>query len=148
MRRETRLFGDDGRVDVHDGKFFSPHDRQNFLQQFAARNILVTRFAVGKMKADVAFAERAEKRVDERVQEHVGVGMSGESGAVRNFDAAQHELAPALKPVRVEAVADAKIGWHKRISDFDRSSRERQRHANARSHSAVNLRYNPAMWLL
>ena len=70
------------------------------------------------MKPDVAFAERAEKRVDERVQEHVGVGMAGESGAVRNRDAAQHELPSALKAVRVEAVADAEIGRHKKNFRF------------------------------
>ena len=70
------------------------------------------------MNADVAFAERAEKRVDNGVQEHVGVGVPGKSGAVRDLDAAQHELARPLKPVRIESVADAEIGSHKKNFRF------------------------------
>src|SRR5215470_11334631 len=107
MRRKPRLFGNDGEIAVDDRKFFPPHDAENVFQELDARDIFIARVAVRKMETDVALAERSENRVDQRVEQHIGVGMAGEPRAVRNLDAAENELTPALKAMRVEAVTDA-----------------------------------------
>jgi hypothetical protein len=46
------------------------------------------------------------------MEHNVGVGMAGKPRAVRNLDAAQNELPPALETMRVEAVSDAEVGRH------------------------------------
>jgi hypothetical protein len=77
------------------------------------------------MRADVALAHRAQERVDQSVEQHVGVRMAGEACGVGNLDAAENELSPALKAMDVEAVADAKITSHEVAqSGVARSSRD------------------------
>ncbi len=65
------------------------------------------------MRTDVSLAERAEQRVYERVQQRIGVRMADKSFAMRYFHAAQDQLAPAAKAVRVKAMSDAVILCHK-----------------------------------
>ena len=64
-----------------------------------------------KMHADIAVGERAEDRVGERMQRHVGVGMAGELAGMRDLDAAEpHMVAALIERVHVVADAGADIG--------------------------------------
>ena len=49
----------------------------------------------------------AEQRVDDRVREHVGVGVAGEALLVRDVDAAEDQRAARREGVRVDAEAGA-----------------------------------------
>ena len=61
------------------------------------------------MRADVAVAERAENGVDQRMQHHVGVGMSVQPAVMGNADAAEHDMIAVAEGVDVEAHAGADI---------------------------------------
>ena len=52
--------------------------RDRRAQQAASRRPR-TRVGVGEVVADVAQAGRAEQRVDDRVRQHVGVGVPGQA---------------------------------------------------------------------
>src|SRR5215469_11240119 len=72
------------------------------------------RVAGGKMRADVAFRQRTEQGVGERVQRHVCVGMPGDAALVGNLHAAEHDVIAGANactskplPVRVSASATA-----------------------------------------
>ena len=60
------------------------------------------------MPADVAERRRAKQRVNDGVQQHVGVGMAEQTERVRDLDPADDELAALGQLVRVPALADAK----------------------------------------
>ena len=62
------------------------------------------------MGADVAVAERAVKRVGERVQADVGVGMASEAVVVRDAHAAEPDVIAGREGVDVEALADPDVG--------------------------------------
>ena len=52
--------------------------------------------------SDVAFADRPEQRIRDRVAKHVGVGMSLQPARMRDLDAAENRaLRPSAKTVRV-----------------------------------------------
>ena len=51
------------------------------------------RIARREMVADIAFADRAEQGVGERVEHDVGVAMAGQAAIVRDLDAAQPQFA-------------------------------------------------------
>ena len=76
-------------------------------QQRAAVRILVARVRVGEMHAEVAQRERAKQRIGDRVQQHVGVRVSGETAVVRNGHAADDERTSGGERMHVEACADA-----------------------------------------
>lgn len=59
------------------------------------------------MLADVAQAGRAEQRVDDRVQQHVGVRMAEQAQTVRDRDPADDQFAAFDEGVAVVAGADA-----------------------------------------
>ena len=63
-----------------------------------------------KVLADVAVGDRAEDRIDERMQRHVGIGMAGQPAVVRDLHAAEPDVIAVAEGVHVEAVADAQIG--------------------------------------
>jgi hypothetical protein len=58
---------------------------------------------------DIAFGERAQDGVDQRMQRHVGVGMSGHTPRMRNTHPAEHDVIAVGEGVHVESVADAHV---------------------------------------
>ncbi len=76
-------------------------------QQVPAVGPFVARVAVGKMTADVAEARCPEQRVADRMQQHVGVGMSGEPPVVGDIDTADDELTTGHQRMDVEALTDS-----------------------------------------
>jgi hypothetical protein len=57
--------------------------------------------------ADVAEGSCAEERIADGVHEHISIGVSGEPSLIGDFDAAQDELAPWGKLMKVYSDADA-----------------------------------------
>ena len=78
VRRELRRLRDDRRVDVADRVATLARQRRDVAQQRAAVGALPARIGVREVRAEVAQRERAEERVADRVQQHVGIGMAGE----------------------------------------------------------------------
>src|SRR5574340_332899 len=61
------------------------------------------------MPADVAQRRRAEQRVADRVQQHVGIGMAEQAPVIRNVHAADDQLAPLYQLVNVETLSDSHV---------------------------------------
>ena len=107
MRIKFRGLRDDRGVHVHNFSAAFGNLLGGFLQKNIAGNIFPAWVGVGKKVADVRLAQRAEKRVANRVHERVGVRMAVEALAVRNLDAAEDELAPGDQLMNV--ITDANV---------------------------------------
>ena len=79
-------------------------------QQQHRVGVAVLLVGVGEVLADVAHRGGAEQRVDDRMGQHVGVGVAVEAELVRDGDPAEDERAPGHEPVRVPA--DARDAGH------------------------------------
>ena len=85
------------------------HLRVRLGEQHERRDAAEALLARREERADVAEPGRAEQRVDQRVREHVAVGVAGEAARVVELDAAEHERHALLERVRVDADADAEV---------------------------------------
>ena len=85
------------------------------------------------MLADVAEPGGAEQRVDDRVGQSVGVGVSVEAELVRNFDAAEDQLAAGHEAVGVIADAGER---HRSAAPIGSSRRARR----SNTHSSLTPR--------
>ena len=129
VRRELRRLRDDRGIDVADLVAARVDQRRNVAQEHAAVGALPPRVGVRKVRTDVAQRERAQQRVADRVQQHVGVGMPGEPARMRDRDAAQHERPALDQRVHVESGADA----HRRQDASSAACAARIAAASARS---------------
>ena len=75
----------------------------------------------GKCDADIAVGERAEDRVDQRVQRDVGVGMSGDAARMRDAHAAEHDVIAVAEGVHVETAAGAHIAERRHAAALRRA---------------------------
>ena len=105
-------------------------------QELAAVDALVAGVRVGEVPADVAQRRRAQQRVADRVQEHVGVAVAQEALVVRDLDPADHELPARDERVDVESLPDAK-GAHRGIPPCRPSTIS----ASGRSSAKVTFRF-------
>src|SRR5450830_320426 len=108
VRRQLRLLGDDGGVDVANRVAGGYHAVGHFAQQGARVGAGEHGVGVRKMLADVAQGGGAQHGVDDGVQQDVGVRVAEQAEAVGNGDAADDELAALDEGVAVIAGADAK----------------------------------------
>ena len=106
-RRQLRALGDDRRIDVVDGEAALTQQAERFVRQGQAGGVLPLRVVRWKVGADVAGAGGAQQRVDDRVQQDVGVGVAGQPGLALKRDAAEDERPPGLEAVDVVADADS-----------------------------------------
>ena len=111
---EPWLLRNDRDVEIDELEFLAPDDAQNVREKLGTGNTFIARIGIRKMSADVALADRAQKRVHDRMEQNIGVRMAGQTGVMRNFDSAEDEFPATAKPVHVEAVADSIIVWHTR----------------------------------
>ena len=79
MRADARRLAHDGDVEMGDAAAARAHALDREGEEAVGRGAAPLRIARRKMHADVAFGERAEDRVDQRMQRHVGVGMAGDA---------------------------------------------------------------------
>ena len=85
----------------------SAKKRHHIRQELTAVGASIRLVRVGKVRADVAQGRRAEQRVDDRVDQRIGVGVSAQTPLVGNLHTAEYQLAIRLEPVDVIAYADA-----------------------------------------
>ena len=72
-------------------------------QQRHRVGVLPQLVGVREVLADVAEPGRAEQRVDDRVREHVGVGVAREAALAGDLDAAEDQRPPVREAMRVDA---------------------------------------------
>src|SRR3989344_321873 len=107
MWSDTRGLGDDGAVDIRDFPAALGNGFFDLAQQLAAVYVLVLRIGIGKMPADSAEPGGAEAGIADGMNENVGVGMAVQSLAVRDFHAAENQIAPGDQRMHVVTMTDA-----------------------------------------
>lgn len=106
VRRDRRLLADEDAVGVRE---LVPGARNLVVRaakEVDGRRAAPRRIARREERSDVAEARRPEEGVDERVGEHVAVGVPGEPAGMLDADAAENERHAVGESVRVEAEAD------------------------------------------
>ena len=114
MRGELGLLGDQRCIDIDRPPAFFRQQRHCAAQQHAAVGALVARVGVGKVAANIAQRDGAEERIGNRVQQRVGVGMTEQPGCVRDFHAAEYQLAAFNQPMHVVTLPDSKTHFRPR----------------------------------
>ena len=103
-------------------------------QQLERVGAAVALVGVGEVLADVTERGGAEQRVDDRVRQHVGIGMTEQPVRVRDLDAADDQR-PALDQL-VAVVAEAGGDAHDPLRSVDARGRD----SSARSRSSSSAR--------
>src|ERR1700737_806438 len=82
------------------------------------------------MRTDIAVRQRAENRIDQRVEADIAVGMREKAAAVRYTDAANHQMIAVAKGVNIVAASGSDIAEHGAKASFfaDKIFRCRQFH--------------------
>ena len=83
---ELRTLAADRRVNVADAIARGADLLRDGSQELGRIDVLPLRIRVGKMRTYVPERRRAEQRVDDRVDEDIRVGMSGEAGLAGKLD--------------------------------------------------------------
>ena len=103
-----RLLGENRNVGVRDAITARADAGHRLAHELGAAAIGVARVGVGVVTADVARSDRAEKRIRQRMQRGVGVGVAGKTALARNLYPGEHEPPSGNERVDVEPVTDAK----------------------------------------
>src|SRR5208282_1588746 len=133
------LLRDDGRVHVHDFAFALRNLLGGFCQEHLAGRAFPARVGVREKMADVRLAERAEKRVANRVHERVRVRMAVQAFGVRNLDAAEDEF--ASRDQRMNVVANANVNH---AVNCRNSARRKRRKIKNRTSPAYSPNQKPS----
>jgi len=118
--RQLRGLADDCNIGIGNGKSFGEDKLHDLFQQGNGVNILETLIRVRKMTADITSGKGAKDGITEGVSDHVGIGVPGESLAVRNFYAGKDEIPVRDKAMGVVAVADTQGGGGGWLHNFFR----------------------------
>jgi hypothetical protein len=79
---------------------------QDAAEQVAARDACDRGIVVGEVLADVSERRGAQKRVGQRVTDHVTVGVAGQAGLAGELEAPQEQGSALVEHVRVVTEAD------------------------------------------
>src|SRR5450759_2881501 len=109
MRCHLRCLGDDGRIDVADAIALLAHQMQRLAQQDAAVDVLVFRFGIGEMPADVAQCRGTQQRIADRMQQHVRVGMAEQTFFMGYFHPADDQLAACYQLMHIVTLTDTHV---------------------------------------
>ena len=109
MRPDARRLADHGHVEMGDEAAARRYALDGKAQETVGGGAAPLRIAGRKMGADVAFGERPENGVDQRMQHHVGIGMAGQGLAMRDAHAAEHDMIAVAEGMHVDAGADAQV---------------------------------------
>lgn len=112
MRQDARRLADERGVNVDHAPTRCPHAIEGLAQQDAAVGARVGRIGVRKEAADVAQPSRTQQRIGERMQQHVGVGMTEQAALEGDGDAADDQRPPGHERMHVEALAHAERKIH------------------------------------
>ena len=115
VRSDPRLLADEHAVGVHEPPAGSPNLRVGDPEQLDRGDAAVALLTGGEEPADVAEPGGPEQRVDQRMRDHVSVGMAGEPARVVDLDPAQDERDAFDEPVGVVPGTDADVGHGGRL---------------------------------
>ncbi len=68
---------------------------------------LIPRIGIGEMLADVAEGKRTEEGIAKRMDRYIGIAMAEESMSVRNFYAADPEIAVFYETMDIKSLANS-----------------------------------------
>ena len=123
MGREPRLLADQDDVRVLELESEPADTLGGEPKQVERGGAAPARIAGREHRADVVEPRCAQDRVDERVREHVAVGVAGKAPRRLDRHASEDERDPVRKGVRVDADADAKLGHPSGSGRLRRSSK-------------------------
>ncbi len=132
MRQQLRLLGENVRVDVFDAEAALPEKIRGSSKKLQARHSFVLRIRIGKQFSDIAETSSTQQGIDNRVTQHVAVGMCNKTPVVRNFHTAESQMRSRTQPMQIEAQSDSEL--HE-----DARSSWRKNRASARSPGRVIL---------
>ncbi len=112
VRSDFRALANQGDVEVGDASAARGDAIDGVFQEAVRSGAFPLRIARRKMRTDVAVRERAEDRVDQRVQADVTIGMRQKAAAVRQADATNHEVVAVAESMNVVAAAGSDIAEH------------------------------------
>ena len=118
VRRDARRFAHDADVEMRDHAGAGAHAFAGEGEKAVRGDAAPLRVAGRKMLTDVALGERAEHRVDQRMQSDVGIRVAGDPARMRNAYAAEHDVIALDKGVHVEAVPGAHVGERRHAQGF------------------------------
>src|SRR5215211_97157 len=101
MRSDAWRFREEGGVDIPGNPARLSCQADDFAQQMLAVGIPEALVAGREVLADIAERRRAENRVGDGVEQHIGVRMPLQSPVVRDLDAAEDQAAPRRKAMSV-----------------------------------------------
>ena len=106
VRPDARRFREEGGVDVPGNPARLSCQAGDLAQQMLAVGVSEALVGGREVLADVAERRRAEDRVGDGVQQHIGVGMPFQPPIVRDLDAAEDQAASRREAMSVVADAD------------------------------------------
>jgi hypothetical protein len=107
MRPDLRRLADHRQVGMIDPPAARVHQRNRMLDEAGRCRAAPLRVAGREMRADIAFADRAQDGVGQGVEQHVRVAMPLQSAGMRDEEAAQPQLLAVGQRMDVEAGAGA-----------------------------------------
>ena len=111
IRRKLWCLRKHGRINIPDRKSMFSQKTNDFLQEHQTVCIFISIVCVGEMFSDVAERRCAQKRIRNRMQQNIRIGMAQKSDiAVRDLHAAENQLAPLHQFMYVVAVSDTHHG--------------------------------------
>jgi hypothetical protein len=106
---DPRLLPDQDAVGVHELPPIGAHLRVGRLQELERVDTRRGGRIRWEERADVPEAGRAENCVDQRMRDHVAVGVAGEAARIVEVNTAEDERHAVLERVRVDTEADAQV---------------------------------------
>src|SRR4051794_2386438 len=111
-RSDLRSLADHRHVEMSDAAAARGHAIDGVFQKPMRGGALPSWIARRKMRTDIAIRQRAEDRVDQRVQADIAVGMRQKTFAVRHAHAADHHMIAVAERMHVVAGAGPYIAEH------------------------------------
>ena len=103
-------FANDGEVDIADPVAGLRNQFCGMFEKLARARAFPLRVAGREMGADIAIANRAQNRIGDRMQRHIGIRMPGQAMRVVQLDPAQPQFFALDQFVHIKALADPKGG--------------------------------------
>ena len=106
MRRDLRALSIDRRVDIGDLPTGIGEQLPRCPQQFTTIDTTVTRISVRKMTPDIAKPSCAEQRINDCVQQNIGVRMPEKPLLMRDLDPTHNQLPSGNQLMDIIPVSD------------------------------------------
>src|SRR5215211_6133742 len=118
QRADLWPLADQRHLEIADAPAACGNALNGVFQKAVGGGALPLRIARREMRADITVGERAEDRIDQRMQAHIAVGMGEKTLAVQHAHAADHEVIAVAEGVHVVAGAGpdvAELGCETRL---------------------------------